>query len=85
MTALVPDAVDRIRHTWVQVRHKGYGGMIGLDADLNTGKIIGRAFPPGLTATTLGGYYARGGARRQETDLPDRYHAITSAVSGIRW
>ena len=22
---LVPDAVDRIRHTWVQVRHKGYG------------------------------------------------------------
>lgn len=44
------------------MREKNYAGLIGLDADMFTGKIIGKGFPDGLKETTLGGYYASGGA-----------------------
>jgi len=59
---LVPDAVRIIRENWNKVRRQGYGGMIGLDADLQTGRIIGKNFRSGIKDTTLGGYYANGGA-----------------------
>ena len=54
-------AVRKIRDTWEKVRDKGYAGLIALDADFS-GNIIGKGFPDGMVATTLGGYYAAGGA-----------------------
>lgn len=53
-------AVKKIRDTWECVRDKGYAGIIALDSDFS-GEIIGKGFPEGMTETTLGGYYARGG------------------------
>ena len=55
-------AVEKIKKAWLEVREKNYAGLIGLDADMLTGKIIGKGFPDGLKETTLGGYYASGGA-----------------------
>ena len=55
-------AVEKIKKAWFEVREKNYAGLIGLDADMLTGKIIGKGFPDGLRETTLGGYYASGGA-----------------------
>ena len=55
-------AVEKIKKAWLEVREKNYAGLIGLDADMLTGKIIGRGYPDGLKETTLGGYYASGGA-----------------------
>lgn len=60
--ALAPGAVTKIKAAWEAVRNRGYAGLIGLDADLNTGEIIGKGFPAGMTETTLSGYYAAGGA-----------------------
>lgn len=54
-------AVKKIKTAWLKVRNKNYAGLIGLDADMNTGRIIGKGFPDGLKETTLGGYYASGG------------------------
>lgn len=55
-------AVRKILEKWEQVRDKGYAGLIGLDADMNTGKIIGTGFPAGMTETTLSDYYSHGGS-----------------------
>ena len=55
------DAVKKILVKWEQVKDKGYAGIIGLDADFED-NIIGQGFPPGMTETTLMGYYARGGS-----------------------
>ena len=55
-------AIRKIKDEWQRIREKGYAGIIGLDADLNSGKIVGKGFPEGMTETTLGGYYAAGGA-----------------------
>lgn len=54
-------AVKKIKTAWLKVRNKNYAGLIGLDADMNTGRIIGKDFSYGLKETTLGGYYASGG------------------------
>lgn len=73
---LAPDAVEKILQKWAQVRHLGYAGMIGLDAD-PAGKVIGSGFPAGLTETTLAGYYAAGGKGDKKlvyrTDVVKRY------------
>ena len=58
---LAAGAVTKIKNKWNKVKNKGYAGIIGLDADLNTGKVIGKGFPKGMKETTLGGYYAGGG------------------------
>ena len=58
---MAPEAIGKIKRTWEQVRHKGYAGIIALDADFN-GNIIGKGFPDNMVETTLGGYYAAGGA-----------------------
>ena len=55
-------AVRKILMKWDQVRDKGYAGLIGLDADMNTGKIIGTGFPEDMTETTLSDYYSHGGS-----------------------
>lgn len=58
---LTPGAVSKIKTAWESVRNKGYAGLIALDADF-AGNIIGKGFPADLKETTLGGYYASGGA-----------------------
>ena len=58
--ALAADAVKNILDKWEEVKHQGYAGIIGLDADFN-GKIIGTGFPDGMTETTVIGYYTGGG------------------------
>lgn len=59
---LAKDAVEKILNKWNDVKDKGYAGIIGLDSDMNTGKIIGKGFSDGMQETTLVGYYAKGGA-----------------------
>lgn len=59
---MAPGAVAKIKAVWEQVCGQGYAGLIGLDVDMNTGKVIGKGFPSALKETTLGGYYAAGGA-----------------------
>lgn len=70
-------AVDKILKKWSQVRDKGYAGLIGLDADMNTGKIIGAGFPAGMTETTLSDYYSHGGSGDKKlvyrTDVINKY------------
>lgn len=70
-------AIRKIKDEWQRIREKGYAGIIGLDADLNSGKIVGKGFPEGMTETTLGGYYAAGGAGDKKlvyrTDVMNKY------------
>lgn len=70
-------AVGKILQKWSQVRDKGYAGLIGLDADMNTGKIIGAGFPAGMTETTLSDYYSHGGSGDKKlvyrTDVINKY------------
>ena len=70
-------AVKKILEKWSQVRDKGYAGIIGLDADMNNGKIIGNGFPEGMTETTLSGYYSHGGSGDKKlvyrTDVINKY------------
>ena len=42
---MAPGAVAKIKAAWEQVCGQGYAGLIGLDADMNTGKVIGKGFP----------------------------------------
>ena len=58
---MAENAVEKILEKWEEVKNRGYAGIIGLDADLNTGKLIGKGFAEGMTETTLSGYYAAGG------------------------
>ena len=51
---LAAGAVTKIKNKWNKVKNKGYAGIIGLDADLNTGRVIGKGFPKGMKETTLG-------------------------------
>lgn len=73
---LAKDAVEQIEKRWAQVKSKNYAGLIGLDDDGN-GKLIGTGFPPGLTETTLSGYYAGGGKGDKKlvyrTDITRKY------------
>lgn len=73
---LSDNAVEKIQKKWNEVKDKGYAGIIGLDADMNTGEILGRDLS-GLTETTLSGYYASGGAGDKKlvyrTDIIKKY------------
>lgn len=59
--AMPEDAVQIILDCWKNKGSLAVAGLIGLDRDMNTGEIIGKVFPAGLTETTLSGYYAQGG------------------------
>lgn len=76
---MTPNAVALILEKWSQVRGKGYAGIIALDADMNTGKVIGKGFPEGMTETTVIGYYTNGGAGDKKliyrTDVIKEYPA----------
>jgi glycosyltransferase involved in cell wall biosynthesis len=75
--ALADGAVRKIVDKWHEVQDKGYASIVGLDADMNTGEVIGCGFPEGLTETTLSGYYARGGRGDKKlvyrTDVMQQY------------
>lgn len=58
---MAPGAVQKIKDTWETIRERGYAGIIALDVDFE-GNIIGKGFPKDMEETTLGGYYAAGGA-----------------------
>lgn len=60
--ALSAGAVRKILAKWDEVREQGHAGIVGLDADMNTGEVIGSRFPAGMTDTTLSGFYAAGGS-----------------------
>ena len=59
---LADGAIRKIIEKWKDIEHLDYGGIIALDADMNTSSLIGTGFPPDLTETTLSGYYASGGS-----------------------
>lgn len=58
---LAVGAISSILAKWSQVRDRGYAGIIGLDADMAHGQVIGKGFPKDMFETTLTGYYATGG------------------------
>lgn len=74
---LAPGAIRKILDKWDTIKDMGYAGIIGLDADMATGKIIGAGFPEGMTETTLVGYYDQGGAGDKKlvyrTDIINQY------------
>ena len=74
---MADDAIQMIKDKWETIKEKNYAGIIGLDADLNTGKIIGRGFCKGVLETTLVGYYAAGGSGDKKlvyrTDIIKKY------------
>lgn len=57
---MAPGAVEKIKQTWIKIRHKNYAGIIALDAGFD-GCIIGKKLPINRKSTTLGDYYAHGG------------------------
>lgn len=75
--ALAKGAIEKIKEKWDSVKNKGYAGLIALDADLSTEKIIGKGFPDELYETTLVGYYSSGGAGDKKliyrTDVINKY------------
>ena len=74
---LAEEAVQKILNKWEAVKDFGYAGIIGLDADMNTGEIIGSKFPEDMWETTLVEYYAKGGKGDKKlvyrTDVINRY------------
>lgn len=71
------DAVESILIKWIEVKDKGYAGIIALDDNMETGEIIGTGFAPGLEDTTLCGFYASGGKGDKKliyvTDIINKY------------
>lgn len=60
--ALAEGAVEKILMKWDSCKAGDVAGIIGLDADMNTGKVIGTPFPEGMEYTTLHGFYDAGGS-----------------------
>ena len=58
---LADGAVSCILKIWSSVDRQKYAGIVGLDADMNSGKVIGTDFPDNMKETTLGGFYDAGG------------------------
>jgi len=69
------DAVEKIVTFWKQHCSKDVAGIIALDVDFD-GKLIGTDFPNGMTRTSLGGFYSRGG--RGDKKLIYRTEVINS-------
>ena len=60
--ALADGAVRCIVDLWEKTDRRKYAGIIGLDADMSTGKVIGTGFPEDMKETTLAGFYDAGGS-----------------------
>ncbi len=74
--AMPHDAVEIIEQAWKRVRDCDYAGLIGLDANMETGDTIGDGFPADMKETTLSGYYATG--RTGDKKLVYRTEVINS-------
>lgn len=59
--ALAEGAVSHILDVWDKKKADNYAGIIGLDADMDTGDVIGSKFPEDMKETTLQGFYDAGG------------------------
>ncbi|WP_302013831.1 glycosyltransferase family 2 protein [uncultured Akkermansia sp.] len=55
------DAVASILEFWERHGNDRVAGLVGLDADVETGELIGTAFEADALETTLTGFYAAGG------------------------
>ena len=70
-------AVRKILNKWEEIKGQNYAGIIALDRDMNTGKVIGKGFPEELKETTVSGYYAAGGSGDKKliyrTDIINQY------------
>lgn len=70
-------AVRKVLHKWNEVKDLGYAGIIALDVDMNTGKVIGKGFPEDMKETTVSGYYEAGGSGDKKliyrTNIINRY------------
>lgn len=60
--ALAEGAVSKILQLWKDKKSDKYAGIIGLDADMSSGKVIGTSFPKDMKYTTLQGFYESGGS-----------------------
>lgn len=73
---MAKEGVAKIISFWKKYGSEQYAGIIGLDADLD-GNIIGGEFGKNLKATTLSGYYAKGGSGDKKlvyrTDVIKKY------------
>lgn len=74
---LADGAVRKILDKWKEIKDQDYAGIIALDVDMKTGKVIGKGFPVGLKETTLFGYYEAGGSGDKKliyrTDIINQY------------
>lgn len=59
---LAEGAIAHILDVWRKADQKKYAGIVGLDADMKTGEVIGTQFPAGMRETTLQGFYDAGGS-----------------------
>lgn len=75
--ALADGAITKILKKWREIEKLNYAGIIGLDADLNTGKVLGTEFPAGMKDTTLMDFYAAGGTGDKKlvlrTEIVNKY------------
>lgn len=55
------DAVEKIVTFWKEHGSDKYAGILALDQEENTGRIIGTKFPEDMKESTLQGFYAAGG------------------------
>lgn len=74
----MPDnAVEKIVTFWKEHGSDKYAGILALDQEENTGKIIGTKFPEDLKESTLQGFYAAGGKGDKKlvyrTDVINQY------------
>lgn len=60
--ALAEGAVSHILDIWDKKKADNYAGIIGLDADMDTGDVIGSKFPEDMKETTLQDFYDAGGS-----------------------
>ena len=81
--ALADGAVRCIVDLWDKTDRRKYAGIIGLDADMNTGKVIGTGFPGRHEGDYPGRVLRRGRKRRQEAGVSHRHHERIAAVSGF--
>lgn len=58
---LAPGAVRKISEIWKKENNKKFAGIIGLDAYMDTGEVIGTGFPDGVKYSTLQAFYDAGG------------------------
>lgn len=77
------DAVASILEFWERHGNDRVAGLVGLDADVETGELIGTAFEADARETTLTGFYAAGGRGGQETGVPDGPDETAAAVSRL--